>query len=139
MQADLAKRVGVSGAYVSALETGRKGAPPFLLVESLARVLNCRTDELWTPAQEERRARLLDRVNGTRTSDVRVRTAAAEPGREVSSEQESMDQLEDACELLVAAPDLVAFLLELERSIPDLKTRAKVVEGLRALLRSRNL
>ncbi len=43
-QRDLAKIVGVSGAYITMLETGKRKNPSFVILRRLARVLEV---ELW--------------------------------------------------------------------------------------------
>jgi transcriptional regulator with XRE-family HTH domain len=50
-QKDMAKALGVSAAYLSALEHGKRGRPPFALVESAIGYLNI----IWDEADELRR------------------------------------------------------------------------------------
>lgn len=67
-QADLAQLLGVSGAYISALENGKKQPPPHALVIGLASILNVDADELWRLAKAEREDRLRARIEGTPTA-----------------------------------------------------------------------
>ncbi len=50
-QKDMARALGVSPAYLSALEHGRRGSPPFALVESAIGFFNV----IWDDADELRR------------------------------------------------------------------------------------
>lgn len=50
-QKDMAKALGVSAAYLSALEHGKRGRPPFALVERAIGFLNI----IWDEADELRR------------------------------------------------------------------------------------
>ncbi len=67
-QADLAQFLGVSGAYISALESGKKQPPPHALVIGLASILKTDEDELWALAKAEREDRLRTRIEGIPTS-----------------------------------------------------------------------
>lgn len=67
-QAELSGRVGVSNTYVSALESGKKTAPPYALVRALAAVLQIPEERLWSAARAEREARLRVRISGDPTS-----------------------------------------------------------------------
>lgn len=67
-QAALAEQIGVSHAYISALERGDKPAPRFEIVVSLARSLGTDEDELWQIARSEREERLVERIQGLPTS-----------------------------------------------------------------------
>jgi transcriptional regulator with XRE-family HTH domain len=76
-QAELGDIVGVSNTYISALESGRKPAPPHALVQALSAALNISDKHLWQAARAEREARLQDRINGMPTS-LRISKAAPE-------------------------------------------------------------
>ncbi len=78
-QVELAQAVGVSNTYVSALESGRKPAPPYEIVASMERTLDAEQDTLWRVARKEREARLLKRLEGRPTSITRRRTAHGGP------------------------------------------------------------
>ena len=67
-QAELANKVGVSNTYVSALESGRKPAPPRAIVEALAQALKVPEKSMWHIAYAEREQRLLERIEGIPTS-----------------------------------------------------------------------
>jgi len=64
-QARVAQEIGVSDAYISALESGRKPAPPRALVDAIEYSVHARKNELWELARKEREARLADRINGS--------------------------------------------------------------------------
>lgn len=67
-QDQLAKLAGISKAYVSALEVGRKSAPPYAIVQSIAEGLHCEIDPLWAAAKAERTHHLAQRIGGTPAS-----------------------------------------------------------------------
>jgi transcriptional regulator with XRE-family HTH domain len=67
-QDQLAKQAGISKAYVSALEVGRKSAPPYAVVRAIAEGLRCEVDPLWTAAKAERARHLAQRISGTPAS-----------------------------------------------------------------------
>lgn len=73
-QMELAKTVGVSNTYISALESGRKPAPPHEVVIALASSLQVDADVLWGPAFKEREERLMGRLQGKPTSSARRKT-----------------------------------------------------------------
>ncbi len=67
-QWQIAERTGVSNTYISALESGRKPAPPHAIVTALATCLETSEDELWNLARTEREERLRQRIDGIPTS-----------------------------------------------------------------------
>jgi transcriptional regulator with XRE-family HTH domain len=67
-QWQIADRTGVSNTYISALESGRKPAPPRAIVTALAACLQTNEDELWNLARAEREERLRQRIDGVPTS-----------------------------------------------------------------------
>lgn len=67
-QASIAESIGVSNTYISALESGRKAAPPYALVAALAACLGVEEQMLWDPAVAEREERLRQRIAGVPTS-----------------------------------------------------------------------
>lgn len=73
-QWDVANETGVSNTYISALESGRKPAPPHAVVVALAACLQTDPEDLWLLARREREVRLMDRIQGVPTS-LRRRTA----------------------------------------------------------------
>jgi len=77
-QEDLAGRSGLSKAYISALELGRKPAPPFAVVDVLAEALRVETNLLWVLARDERAARLRSRIEGVPASKRRGQVSPAE-------------------------------------------------------------
>lgn len=56
-QLQVAERVGVSNAYISALESGRKPAPPYAIVSAMAAALTVDEEPLWDVASAEREDR----------------------------------------------------------------------------------
>ena len=97
-QWDVADRTGVSNTYISALESGRKPAPPHVIVTALAACLQTSEEALWTLARAEREERLKRRIDGIPTSQRTARSAktASAPLASVSSE----DPLEHAIQTL---------------------------------------
>jgi len=73
-QAAVAEAIGVTNTYVSALESGRKPAPPQALVTALAACLGVDERALWNLALEEREERLRRRIAGVPTSHRSKRT-----------------------------------------------------------------
>ncbi|MBU0595459.1 helix-turn-helix domain-containing protein [Candidatus Bipolaricaulota bacterium] len=67
-QQQVAERTGVSNTYISALESGRKQAPPRAIVTALAACLGAEETALWNLARSEREDRLRERINGVPTS-----------------------------------------------------------------------
>jgi len=99
-QWDVAERTGVSNTYISALESGRKPAPPHVIVTALAACLQTSEDALWALARGEREARLKLRIDGVPTSQRTARTSRTSTGSlEASS---SDDVLEKAIQTLRA-------------------------------------
>lgn len=120
-QAQIAERIGVSNTYVSALESGRKPAPPHALVESLAACLDIEGETLWRLAREEREDRLRKRIDGTPTSLRVTRTPNRSEAPSVSPpENRSMDRL----------------VRSVRGACSDQKSRRKVAEVLEIIARS---
>jgi len=67
-QWQVASHTGVSNTYISALESGRKPAPPHVIVTTLASCLKVSEDALWDLARAEREERLRRRIDGIPTS-----------------------------------------------------------------------
>jgi transcriptional regulator with XRE-family HTH domain len=67
-QWQVADETGVSNTYISALESGRKSAPPHAIVSALASCLETSEKALWSLARSEREARLRLRIDGVPTS-----------------------------------------------------------------------
>ena len=63
-QAQLARSVGLSNTYISAIETGRKSAPPHGHVVAFAAYLGVDERALWQLAIEDREHRLRERLEG---------------------------------------------------------------------------
>ena len=79
-QWEVADRTGVSNTYISALESGRKPAPPHAIVTALAACLQTSEDMLWALARGERETRLNLRIDGVPTSQRTARTPSASTG-----------------------------------------------------------
>ena len=79
-QSQVANRTGVSNTYISALESGRKQAPPHAIVTALAACLKVSEEALWTVARAEREERLKRRIDGIPTSQRAVRSFEAAVG-----------------------------------------------------------
>jgi len=77
-QARVAQEIGVSDAYISALESGRKPAPPRALVDAIEYCVHARKNELWELARKEREARLAERINGAPAA-LRIRHYPSDP------------------------------------------------------------
>ena len=67
-QWEVADRTGVSNTYISAMESGRKPAPPHVIVSALASCLKTSEETLWNLARAERVERLKLRIDGIPTS-----------------------------------------------------------------------
>lgn len=116
-QADLAASIGVSNTYISALESGRKPAPPHALVSAIAARLGVPDAALWQSAQAEREDHLRRRIQGVPTS-LRRRRHTEEKTRAVE---------DDAIEASVRA---------LTRTAQSPETRKQLAEALEQLARA---
>lgn len=67
-QAQLAHSVGLSNTYISAIETGRKSAPPHGHVVAFAACLGVDERALWQLAIQDREQRLRERLEGVPVS-----------------------------------------------------------------------
>lgn len=74
-QWQVADRTGVSNTYISALESGRKSAPPHVIVTALAACLQTTEESLWNIARAEREERLKLRIDGIPTSQRKARSS----------------------------------------------------------------
>jgi transcriptional regulator with XRE-family HTH domain len=97
-QLQVAERTGVSNTYISALESGRKQAPPRVIVTSLASCLGTVEESLWMLARAEREERLKQRIDGIPTSQRTVRSAV--PMQKQPTPDCSEDALEQAIQTL---------------------------------------
>lgn len=100
-QWDVAEHTGVSNTYISALESGRKPAPPHAIVTALAACLQTSEDALWAMARGEREARLKLRIDGVPTSQRIARTSTA--SKESLETASSDDALDEAIQTLQAS------------------------------------
>lgn len=100
-QWNVANRTGVSNTYISALESGRKPAPPHVIVTALAACLQTSEEELWTLARAEREERLKRRIDGVPTSQRTARSSSTlKNPAELTVTPESGDPLEQALQTL---------------------------------------
>lgn len=97
-QWQVADRTGVSNTYISALESGRKPAPPHAIVAALAACLKVSEEVLWSLARAEREERLQRRIEGVPTSQRTAR--ASEPVIGSLDTDPSDDTLEQAIQTL---------------------------------------
>jgi len=103
-QWEVADHTGVSNTYISALESGRKPAPPHAIVTALASCLQTSEDVLWALARGEREARLKLRIDGVPTSQRTARTPSGSTGSLEASSSDAV--LEKAIQTLrVSAKD----------------------------------
>jgi transcriptional regulator with XRE-family HTH domain len=100
-QWDVAHQTGVSNTYISALESGRKPAPPHAVVFALAACLQTDPEDLWLLARKEREERLLDRIQGIPTS-MRRRTTPT-TGDTGDGTSEAGDELSEVLQSLTDA------------------------------------
>ena len=92
-QWDIASLTGVSNTYISALESGRKPAPPHAIVTALAACLKTSEDFLWSLARGEREARLKLRIDGVPTSQRTPRSPSSNiESLEVVSSDDPLEQ-----------------------------------------------
>lgn len=123
-QWDVADRTGVSNTYISALESGRKPAPPHVIVTALAACLQTSEEILWKLARGEREARLRLRIDGVPTSQRTARSSngVVEPLETTPSD----DPLEQAIQTLRASAKGTKQRRSLART---LETLAKSLRG----------
>jgi len=118
-QWQIAERTGVSNTYISALESGRKPAPPHAVVTALAACLEVKEKTLWDLAQREREERLRRRINGVPTSQ-RVHQDEARPAPEPPTGDAGVDRA----------------LRSLKAAVVDPKQRRSLANMLDAIARS---
>lgn len=99
-QWQVANRTGVSNTYISALESGRKPAPPHAIVTALAACLQVSEESLWALARAEREYRLIRRIDGIPTSQRSARPV--QPLAESRDADLSSVELEQAIQSLRA-------------------------------------
>lgn len=109
-QAQLADRIGVSSTYISALESGRKPAPPRAIVAAMASALGSSDVEMWGVAQAEREARLRDRIHG-------VPASCRQPLQPCECQEQS-------------APDIDALIDRLRVAMSDQGSRQRLADAL---------
>ncbi len=125
-QQQLADALGLSGAYISALEGGRKPAPPRMVVEQLARALGVDADDLWGTARTERELRLSLRVDGVPTS---LRVEEPPSGGRATVEEGRVLQA------IARHPELGQVVDALSAALDDPRTRAHATAAMQLLVR----
>ena len=123
-QFQIAERVGVSNAYISALESGRKPAPPHAVVTAIAATLRVDESMLWNLARAEREERLKQRIDGQPTS-LRVRVSPPEP-RVLSADSVGRPSSVEG--------ELTAVFQTLQGLAKDPADRRRLIRSLRGLL-----
>ena len=119
-QWQVASRTGVSNTYISALESGRKPAPPHAIVTALAACLQVSETSLWTLARAEREHRLIQRIDGIPTSQRTARIS--DPSANLPDADLSNVELEQAIQ-------------SLRDSARNPKQRRSVTEALETLIK----
>lgn len=120
-QSQVAEQIGVSNTYISALESGRKTAPPYALVAALSTSLGVDAQHLWSIARGEREDRLRQRIRGVPTSQ---RTCVADPPAPGDSRSERDD-----------AEAAFAFLANAVKTPRERRLLARALEALAENLR----
>ena len=115
----------MSNTYISALESGRKPAPPRAIVTALAGCLGAEAGVLWNLARSEREDRLRERINGVPTSQ---RLRRANTVSRDTPESRLPPELDDALESLG----------NLASDPQQRKSLAKALEALAAALRKKD-
>lgn len=126
-QWDVANRTGVSNTYISALESGRKPAPPHVIVTALAACLQTSEEALWTLARAEREERLKRRIDGIPTSQRIAR--ATRPTITLHVQNHSKAQLEEAIQTLRESATSVTSAKQRRSMAQELETLAKSLRG----------
>ena len=126
-QWDVANRTGVSNTYISALESGRKPAPPHVIVTALAACLQTSEEALWTLARAEREERLKRRIDGIPTSQRIAR--ATKPAITLHLHDHSKAQLEAAIQTLRESAARTTSAKERKSLAQELETLARSLRG----------
>jgi len=116
-QWQVAEQTGVSNTYISAIESGRKPAPPHVIVSALAACLQTDEDALWRVARAEREERLQRRIDGVPTSQRIPRSTGS-----------SVD-----CDASPSGDPLADVLRLLNETAKDPRQRRSLAEALHAL------
>jgi len=127
-QAELARRIGVSDTYISAIETGRKTAPPHAHVQAIAACLGADEGQLWGLALADREQRLRERLAGVPTalkSDARPSSngQAADPSPNTGATSDASSIVNCIDELLPSIEEREQFVRSLEVLIEILKAK----------------
>jgi len=123
-QAELASRIGVSDTYISAIETGRKAAPPHVHVQAIAACLDVDENDLWRVALADREQRLRDRLAGVPTG-----ARASADGSTASSVQPGSD-VDDLVRM-----DASGIARRIETLLPTREDREQFIQSLEVLIK----
>ena len=129
----LAVRIGASGTYVSALESGRKPAPPRALVSALSAALHIDEEALWAPARDEREERLTRRVDGVPAS---LRLAVGEPRLAGRGDAERGREAAGGRGDGAIDQEMQGLMDDIRRRFPDAESRRKLLRAVRAMIDS---
>jgi len=144
-QSEIAKKVGLTNTYISAMENGSKPPPPYAIVRGLAAALEMDEEELWELAEKERKKRALERVRGKPASFKKQVTPPQTPPEqaaysnevlaileELAARDDSTDHLAVLREIL-DDPEFARAFCELKKAVSDKKQRRLVLEAIRAV------
>ena len=123
-QAELAGRIGVSDTYISAIETGRKAAPPHAHVKAIAVCLGVDEEALWRVALADRESRLRDRLAGVPTS---ARASFGTRTRTIPSMATELDEPERF--------DASGIARRIDELLPTRQDREQFIESLEILIK----
>jgi transcriptional regulator with XRE-family HTH domain len=131
-QSELAERVGISGAYLSYLETGKRIPPPRILVTTLADSLGSDASHLWQLARHERASHLDKRIEGSAPS----LRASIHTERNADPCPLPADEIASAVAALHEDPSLRGFVLQLVDAMPDRESRRQFLSSLSGVMQT---
>jgi len=129
-QEELAKRAGISGAYLSYLETGKRIPPPRILVSALADSLGCDASFLWQLARHERTSHVERKIEGSPAS---LRTSIR-TRRSTDSSALREGEIERAATAIAEDRALRRFVLQLVDAMPSRESRRQFLDSLSAVM-----
>lgn len=134
-QEEVAKRIGVTPGYVSALEKGKKPPPPLALVKVLARALGDEEEQLWQVARKEREERLLKRIEGESTA-FRKSLQAIAPSQDLEDDPRVAPLDSDMLEEIASDPELAQTLYRLKKAVPNPEQREMLLKAIEGMLKT---
>jgi len=126
-QAELARRIGVSDTYISAIETGRKAAPPHAHVQAIAACLGLEEESLWQLALADREQRLRDRLDGVPTASRSQPLASLLEKKSQVDESQSASGLTDTARIARRIEELLPARQDREQFIGSLEVLIKIL------------